>query len=308
MIPRNAAQRRTFLSFLLFTSPWIVGFLVLNLYPLLSSVYFSFADYSVLSEPVMIGTANYQDLFTDELFWKALSNTLFFALVSIPVGMAVSLSLAILLNFGLPGKGVFRTIFFLPSLLPMVCLGVLWQWLLNGDIGLVNGFLQPVCDGLNGVLGTEFQPPNWLLDPTYSKWGLVLAQTWTVGNSVVIYLAGLQDVPQHLYESAEIDGATFGQKILHVTLPMISPVIYFNGIMAVIGSLQVFATPFVITGGSDGPERSLLFIATYIYRCAFEYWNMGYASAMALILFLLILGLTLLVTRLSERHTHYELK
>jgi multiple sugar transport system permease protein len=216
--------------------------------------------------------------------------------------------LAVLLNFGLPLKGLFRTVFFLPSLLPLVCLGVLWQWLLNGDIGLINSGLRPLLGLLNGFAGTNLQPPNWLMDPAWAKPGLVIAQTWTVGNTVVIYLAGLQDVPRHLYESAEIDGAGFWTRLWHITLPIVSPVIYFNGIMALINSLQVFAVPYVITGGTGGPGDSLLFIATYIYQQAFDYWNMGYACAMALALFAAILSLTLAASRLSERFIHYEAK
>lgn len=301
-------ERQHLVGGLAFISPWIVGFLALALYPLLSSAWRSFTDFSVLSDPVFVGTANYREMVQDDHFWKALANTLVFAAMAIPLGMAVSLALAVLLNFNLSGRGIFRTIYFLPSLLPLVCLGVLWQWLLNGDIGLVNTLLNPFYDWWNSLTGASLQPPNWLLDPFYAKPGLVLAQTWTVGNTVVIYLAGLQDVPRHLYESAEIDGANFRQRLIHVTLPLISPVIYFNGIMALIGSFQVFAVPYVITGGTEGPDSSLLFIATYIYLQAFDYWNMGYACAVALVLFVLIFVLTLATSRLAERYVHYEIK
>lgn len=291
---------------LLFISPWIVGFLLMSFYPLAATLYYSLSDYSVLSPAVFVGTENYRELFTDGIFWKSVYNTFFFAAFAIPLGLLVSLILAILLNFDLPGRGIFRTVFFLPSLVPMVCLAILWQWMLNGDVGLVNSALRPVLDGINAVFGTAFTPPNWLNEAAYAKWGIIFTAVWGTGQAVVIYLAGLQDVPRHLYESAELDGANFWQKTVHITLPMISPVIYFNVIIGLIGAFQVFAVPYVITEGGDGPERSLLFMATYLYQNAFDYWKMGYACAIGLVMFLIILGLTLLATKVSARHIHYE--
>jgi multiple sugar transport system permease protein len=288
-----------------FISPWIAGFLVFCVYPLISSVYYSLCDYSVLSPAVFIGARNYRALFSDALFWTALYNTLFFAAFAIPLGLFVSLALAILLNFEIPGKGIFRTIFFLPSLVPMVCLAVLWQWMLNGDVGLINNMLSPAFHALNAAAGTHLSPPNWLEDARYAKWGIIFTGLWGVGNAIVIYLAGLQDVPRYLYESADIDGAGFWRKTWHITLPILSPVIYFNTIMGLIGSFQVFAVPYVMTNGGDGPERSLLFIATYLYQNAFDYWNMGYACCIGVILFLIILALTYAATKLSEKHIYY---
>jgi multiple sugar transport system permease protein len=301
----TGGERRDLATGLAFISPWIIGFLAFCAYPVASSVWFSFCDYSVLSPAVPIGAQNYIDLAKDEVFWTALWNTLFFSAVAIPLGIVVALALAILLNFDIPGRGVFRTIFFLPSLVPMVCLAVLWQWLLNGEVGLLNNVLNVPLEALNGLLGTSLAAPNWLADARYAKWGLVFTVVWGVGNAVVIFLAGLQDVPRHLYESAEIDGAGFWQKTLHITLPVLSPVIYFNLVMGLIGSFQVFAVPYVMTGGGDGPERSLLFLATYLYQNAFDFWNMGYACAIGVILFLLILACTLVLRSLSERHVHY---
>ncbi len=293
---------------LTFVSPWLLGFVLLTVYPLLSIVYHSLCDWSVLMPASFVGLSNYRDLFTDELFWKALSNTIFYAALAIPMGLFISLFLAILLNFNVPGRGIFRTVFFLPSLVPMICLAVLWQWLLNGEVGLVNDALRPVLRVVNSLLNTHLVAPNWLQDARYAKIGLVFTGLWGVGQSVVIYLAGLQDVPRHLYEAAEIDGANFLQKTLHITLPVLSPVIYFNTIMGLIGSLQVFAVPYVMTNGTGGPEQSMLFIATYLYQNAFDYWNMGYACAIGLVLFLIILALTFAATRLSERFIHYAAK
>lgn len=298
-------ERRNLRVGILFTSPWIAGFLAFCAYPLASSFYFSLCDYSVLSPAAFVGAQNYRDLAADEVFWTAIYNTFFFAAFAIPLGLLISLSLAILLNFDVRGRGVFRTIFFLPSLVPAVCLAVLWQWLLNGDLGLVNAAINPVLGVFNHVLGTSWQAPNWLLEARYAKWGVIFTVLWGAGNAVVIFLAGLQDVPATLYESAEIDGANFWQKTLHITLPILSPVIYFNMIMGVIGSFQVFAVPYVMTGGGDGPGRSLLFLATYLYQNAFDYWNMGYACAIGVILFAIILALTLVATKVSSRHIYY---
>ena len=188
----------------------------------------------------------------------------------------------------------------------MVCLAVLWQWMLNGELGLVNSALGPVLRAWNALFGTSLHPPNWLADEQFAKWGIIFTGLWGVGNSVVIFLAGLQDVPRHLYESADIDGAGFWQKTLHITLPAISPVIYFNLIIGLIGCFQVFAVPYVMTNGGDGPGRSLLFLSTYLYQNAFDYWNMGYACAIGFIMFVVILALTFAATKLSERHVYYD--
>jgi multiple sugar transport system permease protein len=210
-----------------------------------------------------------------------------------------------MLNFDIPGKSIFRTVFFLPSLVPMVCLAVLWQWMLNGDLGLVNDALRPVLHFINNLFSSHLTTPNWLMDARTAKWGLIFTGVWSVGNAMVIYLAGLQDVPRYLYESADIDGAGFLQKTFHITLPIISPVIYFNMIMALIGSLQVFAVPYVMTYGGDGPERSLLFVTTYLFEKAFDHQETGYACAIGMILFVIILILTMLATKISERHVYY---
>ncbi|GAB4183412.1 MAG: sugar ABC transporter permease [Terrimicrobiaceae bacterium] len=298
-------EKKSLLTGLAFISPWVLGFLVLSVYPLAASVGFSFTEYSVLSPAVFVGGRNYADMVADEVFWTALSNTLFFAAIAVPLGLGLALALAVLLNFDVGGKGIFRTVFFLPSLVPMVCLAVIWQWMLNGDLGLVNAALRPVLDFINSLTGASLQPPNWLADARFAKWGLVFTVLWGIGNAVVIFLAALQDVPRQLYESAELDGADFWGKTWHITLPTISPVILFNLIMGIIGAFQVFAVPYVMTGGGDGPERSLLFLATYLYQNAFDYWNMGYACALGVVLFFLILSLTLLSLKTSSRHVHY---
>lgn len=288
-------ERQNLLKGLLFISPWIVGFLAFTLYPVAISLYYSFCDYDVLSRPVWVGTLNYRDMVTDDVFWKSLANTLVFAAFSLPLGLMVSFLLAVLLNQPVRGRPIFRVIYFLPSLVPAVAVAMVWIWIFNGKFGL-----------LNHVLGwLDLPRPNWLADPNWTKPALILASLWGVGNTVVIYLAALQDVPRDLYESADIDGATPWHKLWHITLPMVSPVIYFNLIMGIIGSLQVFAGPYIMFGAGGGPNRSALFYSMYLYDNAFRFSQMGYACAMAWVLFLLILLLTWLATRASRKHIHY---
>lgn len=290
----NSRFRKEGLAGLLFASPWAVGFLVFLAYPLVASIYFSFCDYSVLKPPVWIGLDNYAELVHDDLFWTALKNTLLYAILAVPTGLATSLILAMLLNAKVKGMPIYRTIFFVPSLVPQVSLAVLWLWLLNGEHGVLNAVLAKV--GIHG--------PNWLSDPAWSKPAMILMSVWGVGNAVLIYLAGLQDVPQQLVEAADLDGASGWQKTRHVTIPMISPVILFNGIMGLIGTLQVFAEPYVMFPGGT-PARSTYFYTMYLFDNAFRYQKMGYASAMGWILFVLVLALTMVSLRLSEKHVHY---
>jgi multiple sugar transport system permease protein len=264
-------------------------------FPVVASLYYSFCDYSVLDRAHPVGVANYADLFRDELYLKSLGNTLFYAALSIPLGLGLALALALLLNSGVRGLTVYRTIFFLPALMPMVALAVLWLWIFNGEYGVLNVFLAKL----------HVPAPGWLTDPKWSKPALVLLSLWGTGQAMVIFLAGLQDVPVHLYEAADLDGATWWSKLRHVTLPMISPVLLFNGIMGIIGSLQFFAVPYIMAPNGQ-PARSAYFYAMYLYDNAFRYLRMGYASAMAWILFIIILALTLLSLRLAARYVHYE--
>lgn len=289
------ASKREAITAFFFILPWLIGFSVFLLYPVVASIYLSFTDYSVLRSPVFIGLANFRDLMHDPIFWQAIWNTAVYTAWVLPISAIVAIGLALLLNTRLRGMVFYRTIFFIPSLVPMVALAVLWQWIFNGQYGILNAALQAV--GFR-------HPPNWLGDPAWSKTALVILAAWGVGNAMVIYLAGLQDVPQHLYEAAELDGAGWWASTKNVTLPMISPVILFNMIMGIIGTLQVFTVPYVIS--PDGsPARSINFYAMYLFDNAFIYHKMGYACAMGWILFVVILILTLLSFKLSERHVHY---
>ncbi|HEY0866152.1 MAG TPA: sugar ABC transporter permease [Fimbriimonas sp.] len=280
---------------LLFAMPWILGFLVFLAYPLLSSFYYSFTSFSVLRTPIWIGGENYRELLGDEVFHISLRNTVLFSAASVPLATVGAIILAMLLNTGVRGMAFYRTLFYIPSLVPMVALGVLWLWVFNGQYGLLN----------EGIKSTGIAGPPWLTDPAWSKWTLVIISIWGTGNAMVIYLAGLQDVPQSLYEAAEMDGAKTLRKTWHVTLPMISPVILFNVIMGIIGSLQTFALPYVMFPGGQ-PARSTYFFAMYLYDNAFLYQRMGYASAMGWVMFAMTLTLTLLALKLAARHVHYE--
>jgi multiple sugar transport system permease protein len=294
-------EKRDLRCGLAFCSPWLIGLGLFTVYPVAASLFYSFCDYSVLQAPVWIGLENYHRMAGDAVFWQSLKNTLFYAALSLPLGMVVSLSLAMLLNTGVRGMTVFRVIFYLPSIIPTVAASMLWLWIFNGQYGVLNWVLRPIL----GLVGQT--PPTWLADPVWAKPALVLMSLWGVGNSMVIYLAGLQDVPKELYESAEIDGASWWGRFWHITLPMISPVIYFNLIMGIIGTLQVFTQVFVMTGGPEGePARSTLFYALYLFSTAFYDLRMGYASAMAWVLFVLIVALTILATKLTAKRVHYS--
>jgi len=293
------SDRRNLRNGLLFCSPWLIGLTVFVLYPIGASVYYSFCEYTILEPPQWIGLGNYADLARDEVFWKSVWNTAYYAVFALPLGMLLALSLALLLNSGVRGMSLYRTLFFLPSLVPMIALGVLWLWIFHGKYGILNELLRPITQ----TVGAD--PPVWLDNVHWSKPALIIAGLWTVGQPMIIYLAGLQDVPTELYEAAEIDGAGWFGKFRHVTLPMLSPVILFNLLMGIIWTLQIFAVPFVMV--RDGrPARSAYFYAMYLYDCAFRYLQMGYASAMAWILFLIILGLTLLALKLTARHIYYR--
>jgi multiple sugar transport system permease protein len=280
---------------LLFATPWILGFLIFLGYPLVSSLYLSFNSYSVLKPPKWVGVANYRELFQDEVFYLTLKNTFIYAIGAVPLGTVVAIGLAMLLNTKVKGMAFYRTMFYVPSLVPMVALGTLFLWVFNGDYGLINAALRPL-----GV-----SPPNWLGDPTWSKVTLIMIAVWGCGNAMIIYLAGLQDVPISLYEAADLDGASFWKKTRNVTLPMLSPVILFNFIMGIIGSLQVFATPYVMFPGG-APARSTYFYSMYLYDNAFLYQRMGYASAMGWVMFVIILTMTLIAIKISDKHVHYE--
>ena len=283
---------------LLFASPFLFGFGAFFLYPLVASVYYSFCHYNVIQPPMWIGLENFRELFTrDAVFWKSLYNTLYYTVFSVPLGLAVSIGLALLLNQKVRGMAAYRTVFFLPTIVPMVASAVLWLWVLNPESGLLNETLRQFL---------RVDGPGWLADEHWAKPSLILMSLWATGGAMVIFLAGLADVPASLYEVAAIDGAGRWAKFRNITLPMLTPTILFNLVMGLIGAFQYFTQVYVMTGGKGGPVDSTMFYALYLYRNSFHYLRMGYASAMAWMLFLLILAATVAVLVSSRRWVYYH--
>lgn len=290
----NYRAKRNLVGYL-FISPWIVGFLAFTAWPFLRSIYLSVTRYNIVTQPKWVGVANYRMLLTeDELFWKSAWVTVKYAIVSVPLAILAGVVLALLLNANVKGIAIFRTIFYLPSIVPTVATSVLFIWLLNPNIGLVNRIL--------GLLGVE--GPAWINTAPWAFYSIVLMALWGVGGSMVIYLAGLKDIPTHLYEAATLDGAGPLRKLKHITLPMLTPVIFFNLVMGIISAFQTFTQAYVITP-NGGPQDSTYFYSLYLYNRAWKYLDMGYASAMAWMLFLVIVVLTALVFRTQRRWVHY---
>ena len=276
-------------------SPWLIGFVLLTLGPIIASAYFSLTKYSVLQPPEWVGLDNYQRMFIEDYrFRKALVNTIYYTVFQVPLSITLALIVAILLNQGLPGENIFRTIYYMPSVVSGVAMSMLWLWLLDPNLGLVNVVL-----GWFGLHG-----PLWLQDPQWSKPALILMSLWGIGPSMVIFLAGLQGVPQEMYEAAQVDGAGWLRKIRNITVPLITPTIFFNLIMGMIGSFQVFTSAYIMTSG--GPVNSTLFYVLYLYQNAFRFFEMGYASALAWVLFFIILGFTAVQFWVSRRWVYYE--
>jgi multiple sugar transport system permease protein len=279
-------------------SPWILGLLIWNLFPFGYSLFLSFTEYNIFQPPKWIGGQNYVDMFTnDSDFWPSVSLTLFYAALNVPIGMAGALGVALLLNRNVKGIGLWRTIYYLPAVLPAAAVALLWRWMFSPGSGLINFFLQPLYTVIN------IEPLQWFTEPRLVLPAFVIMGTWGVfGANAVILLAGLKNIPQHLYESAEIDGAATIQKFWFITLPMLSSTLFYTLITGIIGSLQIFTQAFFI----DIPRRAGTFMNVLIYQEAFAFRNMGYASALAWFLLLIILVLTLLVFRSSALWVHYE--
>jgi len=279
-----------------FISPWILGFIFFTVGPMLASLYYSFTRYNIISSPQWLGLVNYRDIVKDPLFWKSLQVTVYYASLALPLGLLFGFFLAILLNQKIPGVNVWRTVYFLPSVIAGVAVALLWIRIFNPKIGILNPFLAKF-----GIQG-----PGWLNDPNWAMPALVIMSLWGVGGGMIIYLAGLQGVPTALYDAAKVDGASLWQRFWYVTLPMMTPVIFYNLVMGLIGAFQYFTTVYVATGGSGSPARATLFYNLYLYQNAFKYFEMGYASTMAWILFVIVLLLTLLVFRSSQAWVYYE--
>lgn len=278
-----------------FIFPWLVGFLIFTLGPVIASFLLSFTSYELITAPQWVGLKNYVTLLRDDrLFRVSLYNTAYYTLFSVLLGTAASFGLAVLLNQKLPGMRIYRTAFYLPVVTSGVAVALLWIWLLNPQFGLVNYLLRLI--GLRG--------PGWLVDREWAKPAFVLMSLWGTGGTAIIFLAGLQGVPRSLYEAAAIDGASAWHRFRHVTVAMMSPIIFFSLVMGVIGSFQVFTQAYIMTGG--GPQDATLFYVLYLFKQGFGMFRMGYAAAMAWILFIIILALTLLQLSMANRWVYYE--
>ncbi|TYP74128.1 carbohydrate ABC transporter permease [Paenibacillus methanolicus] len=279
----------------LFIFPWIFGFLVFTLGPLLFSLVISFFDWPIVGQVHFIGLGNYASMFTDDpLFWKSFGVTLKFAALFVPLNIVVALGLAILLNQGTRGSAIFRTAFYLPSVISGVALAMIWSWVYSGDYGILNYFLSII-----GVQG-----PDWLNDTKWSLVAMVVASLWGQGSMMLVFLAGLKGIPKDLYESASIDGAGAIRQFFSVTIPMLSPTILFNLITSIIAAFQQLTLALLLTGG--GPMKATYFYAMYMYENAFKYYKMGYSAANAWFMFLIVLALTFLVFKSSEAWVFYE--
>ncbi|WP_088006154.1 carbohydrate ABC transporter permease [Indiicoccus explosivorum] len=282
----------------IFVMPFIVGFIALTGGPLVFSFIASFTNYNVASDMEFIGIENYAQLFTaDQIFMTALWNTVYFVLFSVPLTTLGALFLAALLNQDVPGMRVFRTIYYLPAVLSGVGVYLLWMQLLDPTTGLIN-----IALGWFGIDG-----PNWLFDPDWTKPSLILMKMWSVGGSMLLYLASMQGISKSLYEAAEIDGASGWKKFIFITVPMVTPIIFFDLVTSTIGAFQIFQEAYVMTSnGEGGPANSLLFYNLYLWNKAFEAFDMGYAMAMSWVLFVIVFVITIFNLKLAPRWVHYE--
>ncbi len=293
---RTSLQRQEAVAGYIYIAPWLLGFLAFTAFPFLASFYLSFTEYTVISAPRFSGFANYTQALTgDDLFWGSLRRTFTYAAIGVPLGIVGSLACALLLNQRLHGTTILRALFFLPSLTPLVALALLWQWIFQPDFGVLNFLLRQI--GIDG--------PGWLSSIEWALPSLIIMALWATvgGGQMVIFLAGLQGVPQELYEAVEIDGGGPWYKFRHVTLPMISPTMFFNLILGIIGALRVFTVAYVSTEG--GPAYATWFYILHLYTQAFKYFNMGYASALAWIFFIILIAFTYFQVRASRRWVFY---
>jgi multiple sugar transport system permease protein len=279
-----------------FLSPWLLGMIFFTGGPIIASLFLSFCDWDLITPPKLIGLGNFVKMFADARFLHSMYNTFYYTVFSVPLGIIGSVMVALLMNQKWKSVNLLRTIYYLPSVTSGVASAIIWMWLFNPDFGLINYGLS--------VLGVK--GPLWMADEVWAKPAIVIMSLWGVGGNMIIYLAGLQGIPRQLYEAADIDGAGMLDKFRYVTLPMLTPVIFFNLIMSIVASFQIFTQVYTMTGGQGGPADSTLVMVLYIYQQAFKFHNMGYASAIAWVLFVIILLFTLGQFKLSGGWVHYE--
>ena len=285
--------RRTINGYL-FISPFILGVMFWVLYPALMAAWLSFQEWNLITPAKYVGLKNFQKMFSDKLFWQSIRVTSIYTFVSVPLGMILAFLMALLINTKVKGIALFRTIYYLPSIVPAVASAVLWAWILNTDFGLLNAVLH------------YFRIPKiaWLQEPEWALPALIMMSLWSVGAAMIIFLAGLQGIDEVYYEAAKIDGAGRWAQMVHITIPMMSSVIFFNLILGVIGSFQVFTAGYLITDG--GPQNATLFYVLYLYRQGFQFLKMGYASALSWVLFFIIVIFTVIIFRTMGRRVYYQ--
>ncbi len=291
---QRARSLRENLSGILFALPWLLGFIGLTLYPMILSIYYSFTRYSILETPKFIGMQNYTDLFSDPLFYKSLYNTFYYVILGVPLSLIIGLLIALLLNKDSRGISVYRTAYYIPSIVPLVATTILWKWMFHPSYGILTLAVE--------ALG--LQSPGWLSDPDFAKNSLIIMSLWSAGSGMIVYLAGLKNIPSVYYEAAEIDGAKALSKFFRITIPLLSPTIFYQLIMGLIAGFQVFTQAFILTSG--GPNDSTLFYVLYVFNNAFKFWKMGYASALSWILFLIIMVLTFINFLFSKYWVNYD--
>jgi multiple sugar transport system permease protein len=290
---RKPAGRRTVTGYI-FIAPFMLGFILWFLIPALTSLWLVFQNWNMIAPAKFIGFDNFKRIVSDSLFWQSLKVTTVYTIVSVPLSLGLAFLLALLLNAKVRGIAVFRTLYYLPSIVPAVANAVLWAWILNSEFGLLNAGLHTI--GLPKIL--------WLQEPEWALPALILMSLWGLGGAMVIFLAGLQGIPNEFYEAAEIDGAGPWAKLWHVTVPLMSPVTFFNLVMGIIGTFQIFTAGYLITNG--GPQNATLFYVLYLYRNGFLYLDMGYAAALAWVLFFIIMMLTAFVFKGVGSRVYYE--
>jgi multiple sugar transport system permease protein len=292
---RSPRARRLRLG-LLFVSPWVIGYFAFYLYPFLATFYYSFTSFTGIGNPVFTGFANFSGLLHDATFHTAVFNTFYYTIIEVPFSTAAALGLALLLNMNVRGQAVYRTLFYIPSIVPVVASSLIFVWIFQPSFGIVNSLLSDV----------HITGPAWFFSITWSKPTFILLGLWGLGQPMVIYLAALQGVPREMYEVAALEGAGPWQRLRHVTIPMISPVILFNVILSLVLSVQYFTQAQVIESPPGSPGNSTMFYITYYYQQAFQYLHLGYASAMAFLLFIGVLLITVVLLRTSSRWVYYE--
>jgi multiple sugar transport system permease protein len=300
----SSRSRKAFFMGIIFALPWLIGFLIFQLYPIVASSFYSFTDFNLFQTPKWVGTSNYSSLFSDHRFWQSLYNTLYMTIIGVPISLFIALLCALALNFKVRGQAVYRAIFFLPTMVPIVPATFLWLWLLNGQYGAINLVLN--WFGIHG--------PLWMQAPGWTKPALILMGLWLIGSTIMIYLAALQEVPEMYYEAAEIDGAGWWSKFWHITWPAVSPITLFQLVIGIIGAFQYFTQVFIMTSSSStssisqaagGPADSLLLYPLYLFQNAFTFFKMGTASAMAWIMFLITMLVSLVVLLSSRKWVYY---